>query len=78
MKVFVVKLRTHLFQNVLCISTDELKSPLETHIHSSEKASLIRLPTSVGLMMARQAGIDRATSEYFAVLDSHMEVTEGN
>ena len=32
---------------------------------------------SVGLMMARQAGVDRSTADYFAIMDSHMEVAEG-
>ena len=27
--------------------------------------------------MARQAGVDRSTADYFAIMDSHMEVAEG-
>ena len=58
--------------------TDNLKTFLDIHIQSLEKVSVIRMNTSVGLMMARQAGIDTTTAEYFVCMDSHMEATEGN
>ena len=55
----------------------DLFATLDIHIASLPKVSIIRLKTSQGLMVARQTGIERAKSEYFIVMDSHMEVVTG-
>ena len=57
--------------------TKDLKNFLEKEVTFHKKTSVIKMNPSVGLMMARQAGIERSSSEFFAVLDSHIEVAEG-
>ena len=54
-----------------------VQSLLDSEVHFLYKVYVLRLEQSVGLMMARQAGVDKSTADYFAVMDSHMEVTEG-
>ena len=56
----------------------DLFATLEIHKASLPKVSIIRLKTPEGLMVARQTGIERSRSEYFVVMDSHMEVLTGN
>jgi hypothetical protein len=46
-------------------------------MENMEKVRVIRLRKSVGLMMARQAGINSIGAEYFVCLDCHMEVLPG-
>ncbi|XP_060562082.1 polypeptide N-acetylgalactosaminyltransferase 4-like [Ruditapes philippinarum] len=55
----------------------ELKSTLDIYLENMEKVRVIRLRKSVGLMMARQAGINSIDAEYFVCLDCHMEVLPG-
>ena len=57
--------------------TRDVQNLLDSEDHFWHKVSVLRLEESVGLMMARQAGVDRSTANYFAILDSHMEVAEG-
>ena len=44
---------------------------------SISKVKVIRLSKSRGLMVARQTGIKMSRSDYFVVMDSHMEVNTG-
>lgn len=55
----------------------ELKHKLDVHVRSLSKVVVIRRRVNVGLMMARQAGIDSSNAEYFVCMDSHMEVSLG-
>ena len=58
--------------------TEHLKTKLDIHISEMPKVRIIRLPTSQGLMASRQAGIDAASADVIVVMDSHMEVADGN
>lgn len=63
---------------ILCLDdTRDVQSFLDSEDRFLHKVSVLRLEESVGLMMARQAGVDRSTADYFAIMDSHMEVTDG-
>ena len=55
----------------------DLKHKLDVHVKNLPRVTLIRMQSNVGLMMARQAGIDRSHTEYFVCMDSHMEVSMG-
>ncbi|XP_053378355.1 polypeptide N-acetylgalactosaminyltransferase 13-like isoform X2 [Mercenaria mercenaria] len=55
----------------------DLKHKLDVHVRSLPQVILIRKRVNVGLMMARQAGIDRCKANYFICMDSHMEVSLG-
>ena len=44
---------------------------------SISEVKVIRLSKSRGLMVARQTGIKMSRSDYFVVMDSHMEVNTG-
>lgn len=57
--------------------TLELMLAVQVHAANVDKLKLIRNENSMGLMMARQKGIENASSEYFIVLDGHIEVTPG-
>lgn len=55
--------------------TDFLQSPLDDWLQKNvPKALVVRLPTRVGLIVARQEGAKRATGDVIVVLDSHCEV----
>lgn len=56
---------------------NDLFATLDIHVASLPKVSVIRLRPSHGLMVARQTGIERSRSDYFVVMDSHMEVVTG-
>ena len=58
-------------------AVDDLFATLDIHVASLPKVSVIRLRPSHGLMVARQTGIERSRSDYFVVMDSHMEVVTG-
>ena len=62
---------------ILALFVDELFAKLEMHLASLPKVTLIRLNKARGLMVARQTGIERSRSDYFIVMDSHMEVNTG-
>lgn len=55
----------------------DLQYKLDVHVTFLLNVILIRKKENVGLMMARQAGIDRSKSDYFICMDSHMEVSMG-
>lgn len=54
-----------------------LQRTVDIHVENVEKLKLVRNERSLGLMMARQKGIDATISQYFIVLDGHIEVTPG-
>ena len=55
----------------------DLKLAVKIHVSNVKKLKLIENKKSLGLMMARQKGIEAVESEYFIVLDGHIEVTPG-
>ena len=55
----------------------ELMAKVDIHVANVDKFKLVRNDVSLGLMMARQAGIDATTADYFIVMDGHMEVGPG-
>ncbi|KAL4232686.1 polypeptide N-acetylgalactosaminyltransferase [Mactra antiquata] len=57
--------------------SEELIAAVDLHVANVNKLKLIRNDESEGLMMARQKGIENTQSEYFIVLDGHIEVTPG-
>lgn len=71
----------HLLQEIILVddaSTElDLQYKLEVHVKFLLNVILVRKKVNVGLMMARQAGIDRSKSDYFICMDSHMEVSMG-
>ncbi|XP_060572920.1 polypeptide N-acetylgalactosaminyltransferase 13-like [Ruditapes philippinarum] len=59
-------------------SKDEyLKASVEIHATNVDKIKLLRNEQTLGLMRARQRGIEETGSDYFIVLDGHIEVTPG-
>ena len=50
---------------------------IDKYLASVKKVKLVRNPEPLGLMMARQNGIEATTSNYFVVMDSHLEVSKG-
>lgn len=59
-------------------STDkDLITRVKIHVENVEKLKLVQNEKPLGLMMARQTGINAVTSELFAVMDGHMEVGPG-
>ncbi|CAC5360554.1 GALNT [Mytilus coruscus] len=52
-----------------------LKYKLDVYISYLSKVRIIRLPTSMGLFVAKQTALDQVKSKHFAVLDSHSEVS---
>ncbi|XP_060575118.1 polypeptide N-acetylgalactosaminyltransferase 5-like [Ruditapes philippinarum] len=72
---------THIVKEIVLVDdgseNSELKSTLDIYLENMEKIRVIRLRKSVGLMMARQAGINSIGAEYFVCLDCHMEVLPG-
>ena len=54
-----------------------LKAAVQIHAANVEKIKLIRNNEAIGLMRARQRGIEETGSDYFIVLDGHIEVTPG-
>ncbi|XP_060562485.1 polypeptide N-acetylgalactosaminyltransferase 13-like [Ruditapes philippinarum] len=59
-------------------SKDEfLKAAVEIHATNVDKIKLLRNEQALGLMRARQRGIEETGSDYFIVLDGHIEVTPG-
>ncbi|XP_045172732.1 polypeptide N-acetylgalactosaminyltransferase 5-like [Mercenaria mercenaria] len=71
----------HLLKEIVLVDdgsvNSELKSILDVHLANLPKVRVLRLRKSVGLMMARQAGINSLDAEYFVCLDCHMEVLPG-
>ncbi|KAL4233838.1 Polypeptide N-acetylgalactosaminyltransferase 4 [Mactra antiquata] len=57
--------------------TLELKAKLDYHVDRLSMVEVIRMNESVGLMTARQTGIDRSKAEYFITMDCHIEVVTG-
>ena len=55
----------------------ELKAKIAIHVANVEKLKLVQNPSPLGLMLARQKGIEATTAEYFVVMDGHMEVAPG-
>ena len=62
---------------ILVLFADDLFAKLDMHVASLSKVFMIRLKKPRGLMVARQTGIERSRSDYFVVMDSHMEVNTG-
>ncbi|XP_060570230.1 polypeptide N-acetylgalactosaminyltransferase 1-like [Ruditapes philippinarum] len=59
-------------------STDtDLITRVKIHVENLEKLRLVQNEKPLGLMMARQTGINAVRSEMFAVMDGHMEVGPG-
>lgn len=59
-------------------STDiDLVTRVRIHVENLDKVRLVQNEKPLGLMMARQTGINAVTSEMFAVMDGHMEVGPG-
>ncbi|XP_064599285.1 polypeptide N-acetylgalactosaminyltransferase 5-like [Liolophura sinensis] len=54
-----------------------LKQKLDLYVEQLPTVYLLRLTKPLGLMMARQAGIEHARYDVIAVMDSHVEVAEG-
>ncbi|XP_060569287.1 polypeptide N-acetylgalactosaminyltransferase 5-like [Ruditapes philippinarum] len=71
----------HLVNEIVLVDdgseNNELKSVLDIYLENLSKVRVIRLKESIGLMMARQAGIDSVDAEYFVCMDCHMEVLPG-
>jgi len=47
------------------------------HAKALDKVRVVRNEEPMGLMMARQSGVDAVTADYFIIMDGHMEVTPG-
>lgn len=59
-------------------STDmDLVTRVKIHVDNVDKLKCVRHEHSLGLMLARQAGINAVESDYFVVMDGHMEVAPG-
>lgn len=54
-----------------------LRRKVALHVNSEPKFRLVRNESPLGLMMARQKGIEATRSKYFIVMDGHMETTPG-
>ena len=54
-----------------------LKERLDIYLSHLQKVRVIRHAHSMGLMVARQRGIDESLTDIIVVMDSHMEVAEG-
>lgn len=71
----------HLVLEVILVddgSTDmTLNLAVDIHVRHVDKLKLVRNERPLGLMMARQRGIEVAKSDFFIVLDGHIEVTPG-
>ena len=55
----------------------ELIAKVDLHVANVEKFRLVRNENSLGLMGARQRGIENTRADYFIVMDGHMEVAPG-
>lgn len=70
----------HLLREIILVDDgstmkDFLQSPLDKWLReNSPKATVVRLPTRVGLIVARQEGAKQAKGDVIVVLDSHCEV----
>ncbi|XP_045165365.2 polypeptide N-acetylgalactosaminyltransferase 13-like [Mercenaria mercenaria] len=71
----------HLIYEIILVddgsTNDDLISCIKMHVQNVDKLTLVQNERPLGLMMARQTGINAVRSELFAVMDGHMEVGPG-